>query len=63
MGYGKELVLESERLAKEDGCISTNTSSYSFQSPQFYQKLGYKIVGVFEGYPKDIKKFFFEKIL
>jgi len=60
MGYGTELVLKVERLAKEGGCISANTSTLSFQAPQFYEKLGYKIVGVFEGYPDGTKKFFLE---
>jgi ribosomal protein S18 acetylase RimI-like enzyme len=63
MGYGKELLLKVEGLAKEEGCVSANTSSYSFQAPQFYEKLGYKTVGVFEGYPEGIKKIFLEKKL
>ena len=63
MGYGKDLLLKVEDLAKEEGCTSANTSSYSFQAPQFYEKIGYRIVGVFEGYPEGIKKFFLEKKL
>jgi ribosomal protein S18 acetylase RimI-like enzyme len=35
----------------------------SFQAPQFYEKLGYKTVGVFKEYPDGIKKFFLEKKL
>jgi GNAT superfamily N-acetyltransferase len=63
MGYGTDLMLKVEGLAKEEGCISANTSTLSFQAPQFYEKLGYKIVGVFEGYPDGIKKLFLEKKL
>jgi len=63
MGYGTDLMLKVERLAKEEGCISANTMTYSFQAPQFYEKLGYKTVGVFEEYPDNIKKFFLEKKL
>lgn len=63
MGYGKDLLLKVEGLVKDEGCVSANTSSYSFQAPQFYKKLGYKTVGVFEEYPKGIKKFFLEKKL
>ncbi|MFW9843571.1 MAG: GNAT family N-acetyltransferase [Candidatus Thorarchaeota archaeon] len=62
-GYGKQLLLNAEGLAKEEGCASANTSSYSFQAPKFYEKLGYKTVGVFEGYPEGIKRFFLEKRL
>ena len=61
MGYGKNLVLEAEKIAKENGCISSQTFSYSFQAPEFYQKLGYEIFGVIEDYPLGIKKFFLRK--
>ncbi len=63
MGYGKELMLRVEESAREQGCISANTMTYSFQAPRFYEKLGYKIVGAFVEYPGDIKKFFLEKRL
>ncbi|TFG93953.1 GNAT family N-acetyltransferase [Candidatus Thorarchaeota archaeon] len=63
MGYGKDLMMKVERMAKEAGCISANTMTYSFKAPQFYEKLGYKIVGAFEEYPESIKKFFLEKKL
>ena len=63
MGYGKDLMLKVEGMAKEAGCISANTMTMSFQAPQFYEKLGYKTVGVFEEYPEGIKKFFLEKKL
>lgn len=63
MGYGKELMLKVEGMAKEQGCISANTMTMSFQAPQFYEKLGYKIVGIFKEYPEGIKKFFLEKKL
>ena len=41
IGYGKDLMLKVEGLAKEEGCISANTMTYSFQAPHFYEKLGY----------------------
>ncbi len=62
-GYGTRLVREGERLAKEEGCISSQTSSYSFQAPEFYQKLGYVVFGTFERYPNGIKKFYLGKDL
>ena len=62
-GHGTRLVREAERLAKETGCVSSQTSTYSFQAPEFYQKLGYTIFGVFERYPNDIKKFYLGKAL
>ena len=63
IGYGRSLLWIAERLARKEGCISANTSTYSFQAPGFYEKYGYKISGTFEEYPDGIKKFFLEKKL
>ena len=63
IGYGRSLLWIAERLARKEGCIAANTSSYSFQAHGFYEKYGYKTVGVFEEYPDGIKKFFLEKKL
>ncbi len=62
-GYGKVLVQEAERIARDNGCISAITSSYSFQAPQFYQDLGYETFGVFDRLPNDLKKVFLGKSL
>ena len=60
-GYGTKLLVEAEKIARKHGCISSQTSTYSFQAPEFYQKLGYEIFGLFEGYPKGIKKYYLGK--
>ncbi|MFX0077753.1 MAG: GNAT family N-acetyltransferase [Candidatus Hermodarchaeota archaeon] len=60
-GYGKELMMAAERIARKDGCISSLAIVYSFQSPEFFQKLGYEIFGVSDGYPKPIKEYYFIK--
>ncbi|MHA1933967.1 MAG: GNAT family N-acetyltransferase [Candidatus Thorarchaeota archaeon] len=60
-GYGKELMMESERRAKENGCISGQTWVMSFHSPEFFQKLGYDAFGVSNGYPESIMEFYFIK--
>jgi ribosomal protein S18 acetylase RimI-like enzyme len=61
LGYGKELMIEAERIARKDGCISSLAMVYSFQSPEFFQKLGYEIFGVSDGYPKPVKEYYFIK--
>ncbi len=63
LGYGTKLLFASEKVARERGCISSQTSSYSFQAPEFYQRRGYEVFGVFNGYPNDIKKFYLGKDL
>jgi GNAT superfamily N-acetyltransferase len=62
-GYGKTLVKEAERIAKENGCISAFTSTYSFQAPHFYHALGYETLGVFDRLPDGIRKLFLGKSL
>ncbi len=62
-GYGKELLMTAERIAKENGCISGLANVLSFQAPEFFQKLGYEIFGVSDGYPDSIKEYFFKKSL
>lgn len=53
-GYASDLVLGAERIGKEKGCISSQTWSFSFQAPAFYQKIGYEVIGIYEGYPDGI---------
>ncbi|MFX1341160.1 MAG: GNAT family N-acetyltransferase [Promethearchaeota archaeon] len=60
-GYGKELMMAAETIAKKDGCISSLAMVYSFQFPEFFQKLGYETFGVSDGYPKPIKEYYFIK--
>jgi GNAT superfamily N-acetyltransferase len=62
-GYGRALVSETERIAQSNGCISAQTSSYSFQAPEFYQALGYEVFGEFDGYPDGIRKYYLGKTL
>ncbi len=61
LGYGTKLVLEAERIAKENKCIACQTYALSFQAPEFFQKLGYKVFGVDDGYPDPIKEYYFIK--
>jgi GNAT superfamily N-acetyltransferase len=60
-GIGTELMTEAERIARSAGCIACQTYSFSFQSPQFCQKLGYVAYGVSDGYPRPVTEFYFIK--
>ncbi len=62
-GHGTRLVHEAEKIAKEQGCISVQTSTYSFQAPKFYRALGYEVFGEFDDYPDGIRKYFLGKKL
>ncbi|MFX0202618.1 MAG: GNAT family N-acetyltransferase, partial [Candidatus Hodarchaeota archaeon] len=61
LGYGKELLLTAEKIALESGCLSGLVNALSFQSPEFFQKYGYKIFGISDGYPDSIKEYFLIK--
>ncbi|UCE11685.1 MAG: GNAT family N-acetyltransferase [Candidatus Thorarchaeota archaeon] len=60
-GYGRDLLLAAERIARENGCISGQTWVLSFQAHEFFRKLGYEEFGVSDGYPNGIREFYFIK--
>ena len=62
-GYGQKLLLELEIEAARRGCTQVFLDTYSFQAPDFYQKLGYEIWGVKDGYPNQHRKYFLKKRL
>jgi len=63
-GFGKDLMLEAERIAIERGCTKAYVDSMQYQAPEFYQKLGYEIVGKLSDWDSHgHSKFFFEKHL
>ncbi len=50
-GLGSLLVMEAETLALERQCQWVKVSTFSFQAPDFYHKLGYETVGKLVDYP------------
>jgi len=47
-GYGKRLLEEAEKLAREKGCDFMKLDTLSFQALDFYKKLGFEVYGVIE---------------
>lgn len=56
LGYGRDLVLEAQRLAREIGCISSHVYTFSWQGPEFYQAIGYDLLVTYDGYHGGIKE-------
>lgn len=56
LGYGKDLILVAQRLAKEIGCISSHVYTFSWQAPEVYQAVGYDLIVTFDGYHCGIKE-------
>ena len=63
MGLGLRLVQEFERHALQKGCKSFYLETLSFQAPEFYKKLGYKVALERSGYPHGIGKYHMVKEL
>ncbi len=55
-GVGERVVREFERHAVGKGCKSFYLETFSFQAPDFYRKLGYRVVYERTGYPHGIVK-------
>lgn len=62
-GIGKSLLRLAEKTATEKNCHSVYLYTYSFQSPEFYHKLGYVTMGTLDKFFGDHKKYFMVKKL
>ncbi|MET3195573.1 GNAT family N-acetyltransferase [Bacillus sp. OAE603] len=62
-GYGEKLLQHIEKTAIENNCRLILLDTFSFQAPDFYQKLGFKVVGIVEDHPKGFKQYYLEKKL
>ncbi|WP_314584076.1 GNAT family N-acetyltransferase [Paenibacillus terrigena] len=47
-GYGKKLLAEAEKLAREKQCEFMKLDTLSFQALDFYKKQGFEVYGVIE---------------
>ncbi|TFG96521.1 GNAT family N-acetyltransferase [Candidatus Thorarchaeota archaeon] len=54
LGYGRDLVWEAHRLGRNQGCVSSHTYTFSWQAPEFYQAVGYKLIATYDGYAGGI---------
>jgi len=62
-GYGRQLLEAAERYAVERGCTRAWLTTFSFQAPEFYPKLGYETFAVLEGHPTGHQHHFLQKRL
>lgn len=62
-GQGKVLMNHAETIAKEKGCNLIRLETFSFQAPDFYKKLGYKVLGKLENYPEGFDHYYLYKRL
>lgn len=62
-GFGRQLMERVEAEGVRRGCHGAYLDTFSFQAPEFYQKLGYEIFGTLEAFPDEHKRFFMRKSL
>lgn len=60
-GLGKQLMHEAESIAKGKGCSLIHLSTFDFQAPDFYKKLGFIIFGELDNSPMGHKLCFLKK--
>jgi len=60
-GLGARLMNEAESRARERGCTGAQVDTASFQAPDFYKKLGFRVIGTVEGFPEGHDRFFMRK--
>lgn len=60
-GFGKKIMEEAEKIGKERNCSFATLNTMDWEALPFYQKLGYSIEFVREGYEKSSKMFMLRK--
>jgi ribosomal protein S18 acetylase RimI-like enzyme len=60
-GLGRDLMALAEDEAKLRGCLAAQVDTLSFQAPDFYQKLGFEVVGKIDGIPDSPERYFLIK--
>ncbi len=62
-GIGANLVRAFESRARTHGCTTIYVETFSFQAPELYLGLGYKIEYERKGYPRGIVKYHMSKLV
>lgn len=60
-GYGRKLVQEMERQAKELGVNTIRLDTFNWQGTEFYKSLGYEAVGHYANVEDGFEETFFVK--
>jgi GNAT superfamily N-acetyltransferase len=61
LGYGKKLLSEVEKIAKDKNCDFIKLDTLSFQALDFYKKQGYEIFGSIENAAREHTHYYLKK--
>lgn len=62
-GFGKKIMEEAEKIARERKCTFATLNTMDWEALSFYEKLGYRIEFIREGYAKASKMYMLRKEL
>jgi N-acylglucosamine-6-phosphate 2-epimerase len=62
-GHATKLMAAVEKHAIRRGCTGAFLRNFSFQAPPLYEKIGYRVFGELEDYPKGHNLYFLSKRL
>ncbi|MBV8097082.1 MAG: GNAT family N-acetyltransferase [Acetobacteraceae bacterium] len=62
-GVGSEILLRTEAIARDRGCLGVYLNTFSYQAPLFYERHGYREFGRLEGMPPGHDRIWFSKRL
>lgn len=62
-GYGRALVATAEDAAGKLGCGCAMVDTFNFQSPDFYRRCGYSLMGQLDNPQTSTRRYFFKKTL
>jgi GNAT superfamily N-acetyltransferase len=62
-GHGAALIGAIEEQARRFGAVRSYLDTMSVQAPGFYQACGYEAFGTIDGYPGDVTRHWFSKLL
>lgn len=61
LGFGKKLLDDIEKRVKEKGCKVITLNTFSFQAPEFYEKNGFEVFGVLNGFQEGVCRYYLKK--
>lgn len=61
-GHGSRLLESAESYARARGAVGAVLKTFSFQARPFYQRLGYDVCGMVDGYPPGHVNFLLKKV-
>lgn len=60
-GIGSKLIAAAEEEAKKRKCGYLSLNTFSYQAPEFYEKMGFIKIGTEKDFPRGFERYFYQK--